>query len=49
MWEFLASHPWWGLIYLVIICATSLLCSIAWATRPSRRESQRGVHPTDLN
>jgi hypothetical protein len=23
MWEFLSSHPWWGLIYLLIICVTA--------------------------
>lgn len=20
MWEFLSSHPWWGLVYLLVIC-----------------------------
>jgi hypothetical protein len=25
MWNFVALHPWWSLIYLVIICFTILV------------------------
>ena len=49
MWEFLAAHPWWGLVYLVITCLTVFLCFMAWAARPQRREVQHGARPTDLN
>lgn len=23
MWEFLSNHPWWGLVYLLIVCVTA--------------------------
>lgn len=28
MWEFLAEHPWWGLVYLLIICFTATFVSM---------------------
>lgn len=40
MWEFLSSHPWWGLTYLAIICLTVMLVSIGiGAAIGSRRKA----------
>ena len=29
MWEFLSNHPWWGLVYLLIVCVTLGFASLA--------------------
>jgi len=28
MWIFLAEHPWWGLVYLLIVCVTAIFCAM---------------------
>lgn len=28
-WDYLAEHPWWALIYLLLLCFTSLALVIA--------------------
>lgn len=28
MWDYLAAHPWWGLVYLIVACFTVIVaCS----------------------
>jgi len=29
MWEFLANHQWWGLVYLLVICLTTSFVSMS--------------------
>lgn len=26
IWEYLTNSPWWALIYIFLICATSVAC-----------------------
>jgi hypothetical protein len=40
MWEFLANHPWWGLVYLVVICFTSLMWIMGIVGIVARRRVQ---------
>lgn len=41
MWIFLAEHPWWGLVYLLIICVTFTFCSMGVGTAMgARRKAQ---------
>jgi len=28
MWEFITDHPWWSLVYLLVICLTSIFWAI---------------------
>ena len=40
MWEFLSSHPWWGLIYLLIVCLTATIsCMGLGAAIGARRKT----------
>jgi len=44
MWEFLAAHPWWSLVYLVIICSTITICVMAISMGAhDRKPKGRGV------
>jgi hypothetical protein len=29
LWSYLASHPWWGLVYLCILSGTATACATA--------------------
>ena len=33
MWEFVGEHPWWTLVYLIVICLTSLFWAVALGGR----------------
>ena len=39
MWEYLANHPWWGLTYLVVICFTAFLISMAIGSAIHRKNT----------
>jgi len=41
MWEFLGSHPGWGLGYLVVVCfSVTLVVSLATSGGVSRRTTR---------
>ena len=38
-WDYLAEHPWWALIYLILICFTIAFCATARTkTEPDKEE-----------
>lgn len=46
MWEFLSNHPWWGLVYLVIVCVTATFISMGiGAAIGSRKASYLSPRP----
>lgn len=46
MWEFLSNHPWWGLVYLVIVCVTASFVTMGIvAALGSRRTSYLSPRP----
>lgn len=42
MWDYLAAHPWWGLVYLVVVCFTVM------ATFSYRRVTIKDIDVKDV-
>jgi hypothetical protein len=51
MWEYLAAHPWWALVYLLTICSTISFCVTAFASRShdKKRKKQDPSQREDLH
>jgi hypothetical protein len=39
-WDYLAAHPVWGLIYLLVICVTVLACVAGVLARKDKDEKK---------
>lgn len=52
MWGFLDSHPWWGLVYLLIVCLTAAFIAMgigaAFGSRKPSYLSSRAKREDDV-
>jgi hypothetical protein len=46
MFDYLHQHPWWGLVYLILICA-SVMASVAALKAPETKEESKKL-PFDV-